>query len=393
VRYSHVAVTDVPAVTFGLLALVALVAATRRASPRLLVAGALAAGVATSTKYNLGMILVPTAIAAWYVAADSGVTRRTWPVAAFVARRVVAPMVLAFVVASPYTVLDLPHFLSDLREQNAIVANGWLGFEDVGSGYWYNLAVNLPGSLGPVLVALGVGGLVAALLRHRRVDVLLVAFVLVYYLYVSSWNELMDRYLLPIVPVLVVLAARGCVGALSATRVRRHTVAFASALVVVCVLLVAFVVPLQASITYSSRLSGIDVRTIAKRWVERTIPAGSVIAVEPYGPPLVERSDLTHYGAFGSRPTAYRVVDLQLPLPNTPDRRRTRRYLERHDVRYVIVSSQVYDRVLAAADHYPTQERFYRFLSRRAKLVRIFLPGPQRPGPVIKIYRLTGPAT
>ena len=73
----------------------------------------------------------------------------------------------------------------------------------------------------------------AALLRHRRVDVLLVAYVLVYYLYVSSWNELMDRYLLPIVPVLVVLAARGCVGPLGATRVRRHAVAFASALVVV----------------------------------------------------------------------------------------------------------------------------------------------------------------
>ena len=123
--------------------------------------------------------------------------------------------------------------------------------------------------------------------------------------------------------------------------------------------------PLQASITYSSGLSGVDVRTVAKRWVERTIPAGSVIAAEPYGPPLVER--------VGSHPLRRgRVAADRLPRGRPPAAAsRTRptadaraRYLERHDVRYVIVSSQVYDRVLAASDHYPTQERFYRHLSR-----------------------------
>jgi 4-amino-4-deoxy-L-arabinose transferase-like glycosyltransferase len=388
VRYSHVAVTDVPAVTFGLLSLVLLVAAARRSSPRLVVLGAIAAGLATSTKYNLGMLVVPALIAAWYVACDVGVARRARPLAWFAARRVAAPMTIAFVVGSPFALLDVSHFVRDVWHQRDIVANGWLGFENVSNGYWYNLVVNLPGSLGPVLVVLGLGGLAFALWRHRRVDLILGAYALAYYLYVSSWSELMDRYLLPIVPVLILLAARACVAALRPVRVRRHASAFATALAVACLVAVAFVVPLQASIHYSSGLSGVDIRTVAKSWVEHHVAPGTVIAVEPYGPPLVRRIELPHYAAVGTHPPAYRIVDLKLPLPNTADRRRTPAFLSRRDVRYVIVSSEVYDRVLAAADHYPTQERFYHFLATQAHLVKAFAPGPGEQGPVIKVYRL-----
>ena len=67
VRYSHVAVTDVPATMFGLLALLLFLRAARLRSPRTLLLGALAAGLATGTKYNLGMLFVPGVIACWYV--------------------------------------------------------------------------------------------------------------------------------------------------------------------------------------------------------------------------------------------------------------------------------------------------------------------------------------
>ena len=59
VRYSHVAVTDVPATMFGLLALLLFLRAARLRSARTLLFGALAAGLATGTKYNLGMLVVP----------------------------------------------------------------------------------------------------------------------------------------------------------------------------------------------------------------------------------------------------------------------------------------------------------------------------------------------
>ncbi len=67
VRYSHVAVTDVPATMLGLLALLLFLQAVHRDDRRRLLAGAVVAGLATGTKYNLGMLVLPGAIACWYV--------------------------------------------------------------------------------------------------------------------------------------------------------------------------------------------------------------------------------------------------------------------------------------------------------------------------------------
>jgi hypothetical protein len=57
-------------------------------------------------------------------------------------------------------------------------------------------------------------------------------------------------------------------------------------------------------------------------------------------------------------------------------------------VDYVIVSSMVYDRVFAAADHYPDVVTFYRRLGEVGELVKVFTPGPGERGPVLKVYRL-----
>ena len=221
VAYSHMAVTDVTAVAFSLLALVLLqlavrdgrrgaagaggarrrapsegdqapldwrgrvaagLAAERRAA-RWLVLGALAAGLATSTKYNLGMLVLPATVAAVYAcrgevarrAAAGGRAALVW--LRVLVLRVYVPMAVAFVVASPFVVLDAPRFIRDFRRQSQIMDRGWLGFEHVGNGFWYNVTPNLTGAVGVVLVVLGVAGVVWALWRHTRLDLLLAPYV------------------------------------------------------------------------------------------------------------------------------------------------------------------------------------------------------------------------
>ena len=384
VRYSHVAVTDVPAVTLGLLALLFFVRATQRRSGRALVAGALAAGLATSTKYNLGMLVVPAAVAAWYSCGDPA-SRAGRPFLLSPPGRVEwrYPWRLAFVAGSPFAVLDLPRFVSDFSAQNRIVANGWLGFEQRRQ----RLLVQPGGqpararwdSCWSCSAWPASGWLLAT---RRRVDFVLVPYVVVYYLYVSSWAELMDRYLLPIVPLLIVLAVRACVAVpRTASRVRR-VAAFATAFTIVAVLAVAFVLPLQASIRYADALQGVDVRTVAKSWVERHVPAGSGDRRRTVRPaagdpsrsaPAIARPDT------GPRPIGSCISSSR--CPGTPDRRRTFAYLERRNVRYVIVSSQVYDRVLAAADYYPVEARFYRAPRHSRHSAQDVQPGPGRVGP------------
>ena len=229
-------------------------------------------------------------------------------------------MALAFLVSTPFALLDPLHFLGDFVRQNHVVANGWLGFENVHDGYWYNLSVNLLASLGIVLLALGLVGIILALVKRTRADYVLVPYVLVYYLYVSSWHELMDRYLLPIVPLLILLAVRACVALASVPLVRRRGVVVVAA---AALLLGAIVLPARASINYSRSLSGTDVRTVAKAWIEHHLPVSAVIAMEPDGPPLVSRLDLPLYSEARLTTSSYRCAAAPAPAG------RRRRYARR----------------------------------------------------------------
>ena len=411
VAYSHMAVTDVTAVAISLLALVLLHGAARRGGPpdgrlreaasaagaeraaaRLLVFGAVTAGLATSTKYNLGMLVLPATVAAVYAcraevarrAAAGGRAALLW--LRVLAVRVYVPMAVAFVVASPFVVLDAPHFLRDFRRQNQIMDRGWLGFEHAGNGFWYNITPNLTGAIGVVLVVLGAAGLAWALWRRTRLDLLVASYILVYFVYNGTWNALMDRYLLVVVPLLVLLAARLGVDLVTGVTPRARRVVLP---LVAAVLAVAVVSPLAASLRFDRELSGRDTREIALEWIQQRIPAGSLIAVENYTAPLVMEDRLPHYRAAGLDPVTYRILRLKLPAPGTPDRRRDLAFLLRQGVQYVMVSSNVYDRVRAAPEVYPSAVAFYEALEQQAELVEEFRPGPGERGPVLRLYRLS----
>jgi 4-amino-4-deoxy-L-arabinose transferase-like glycosyltransferase len=390
VRYSHVAVTDVPATAFALLAMFLLLRAARGGGRRWLLAGAIAAGLATSIKYNLGMLVIPATVAGLIVGRPQEPARlrarhatlaRAW----FVMRRVYVPMLLAFIVTTPFAILDAGRFVHDFARQNQIVASGWLGYEHVGNSYWYNFSVNLAGALGLVLLSLVLAGLAYALWRHSLVDLIIAPYAALYFLYVSSWHALPDRYLLPIVPLLLVLAARLCV-ALSHIRLKLPRLVIAPA--VATVLCAAIVLPLSDSMAYDRSLSGVDMRSVAKQWVERHIRPGVAVASDTYGPPLVTSKDLRFFVAAGIASPFYNVYPLKLPVPGGFVVWPTLAQLRHDGVRYVIVSSSVYDRITAAARQYPRQAAFYWHLRRSAKLVKVFRPQKDERGPWLKVYSI-----
>jgi 4-amino-4-deoxy-L-arabinose transferase-like glycosyltransferase len=332
VAYGHMAVTDVP-LTLGVAVALALLV-----RGPLELAG-IAVGIATGFKYPGAFLLAPLLVAGW------GRWRRL--------AGAVALAVAAFLASSPFLAVHPGEAWEDFSRVSSLARAGWLGFEH---DHWAGIAfvAQLWHGLGPVLVV-AVAGLVAALVRRSRADLVLAVFVLVYFLDLLTLHAHFDRYVLPLVPPLAVLAARF------------------RALVPVTLLLL--VVPLAFAVRDDSRLTRTDTRVVAQRWLAEHAAPNVVVAADPSTPWLEGR----------------RVIALRLPGPGRPfDPLRNVAELRRLGVRYVFVTGAVTDRVLRAADRYPREAAFYRSLPRRAVVAFAVSPRGTFSGPWVRIYDLHG---
>jgi 4-amino-4-deoxy-L-arabinose transferase-like glycosyltransferase len=330
VAYSREAVTDVP-LTLGVAVSLALMV-----TGRIELAG-LAAGIATGFKYPGVLLVVPLAVAGW----------RHWRRLAIA----LALMVAAFVASSPFVVADIGQAWDDFSRVQRLARDGWLGFEhDHATPIAF--VDRLWEGLGPVLV-IAAAGLVVALARRTRTDLILASFVLVYFLDLLTIRAHFDRYTLPLVPALATLASRF------------------RALAPVTLLLL--VVPLTWSIRDTKELTRTDTRIVAARWIERHVPAGSEVAVDPSVPALPR----------------LRLLPLQLPGPGRDfDRNRDVARLKARGIEWVVVTGAVADRVRDARAQYPREFAFYDDLRRRGDALYSAGPGHGLAGPWVAVYRL-----
>lgn len=331
VSYSRMAVTDVP-LTLGVAAALALIVAGR------LEWAGLVAGLAASAKYPGVFLLVPLVVAGW----------GRW-------RRLVVGLALAaaaFLATSPFVLVHPQQAAHEALRVQRLAREGWLGFEN---DYPTPLAFldRLWGGVGPLVVLAGLG-LIVALWKRARADVVLASFVVVYFLDLMTLQAHFDRYTLPLIPAVGVLAGR-----------LRPAAPVALALLVV---------PLWWSIDDAARLTRTDTRVVAARWVAAHVPAEALVAAE---------SSTALPGG--------RVLPLPLLLPGPrrgfdPNRDVSR--LRAEGVRYVLVTGAVADRVLSAGDAYPREARFYADLDRTAERVYEIRAGAGVMGPWVRVYRL-----
>ena len=333
VAYSRMAVTDV------LLTLAITCAVALALEDRLEWAG-LAVGLAASAKYPGAIAAVPVLVAGW------GAWRRLGWAAALA--------VTGFALTSPFVLLHAGAAWEDISRVQRLARAGWLGFEDDPVTPLAFLD-RLWGSLGPFLaLALVCAGL--ALVRRRRSDLVLLSFLGAYWLYLMPQHAHFDRYALPLVPVLAVLAG--------------------SVRPVVPVALALLVVPLAWTIGDARELSRTDTRLRADAWIREHVPVKDRIAADPSTLPLPGRD----------------VIRLELPGPGRPsDPRRDLAALRRAGVGWVLVSGVVTDRVLAAPDRYPREAAFYEALGHGRRAAYVVLPGDGGlAGPWVRVYRLSG---
>ena len=330
VAYSRMAVTDV-ALTLGVTCALALAL-----SGRLEWAG-VAVGLAASAKYPGALALIPVVAAGW------GAWRRLAAAAGLA--------VAAFVVTSPFVVVHAGRAWDDISRVQRLARAGWLGFEgDPATPFAF--ADRLWEALGPaVLVALA--GIVVALVRRTRADLVLGLFAAVWAVQLLPIEAHFDRYVLPLIPVLGAFAGR------------------LPALLPAAAVALAF--PLVWSIGDAADLTKTDTRVAAAAWIEQNVAPGTTVAADPSSPDLPR----------------FDVTKLELPGPGRQeDPQRDVARLRRDGIRYAFVNGAVADRVLAAAARYPREARFYAELETGARRVLIVRPGGDLGGPWVALYRL-----
>jgi dolichyl-phosphate-mannose-protein mannosyltransferase len=408
VRDSHLATLDVPATFWVALAFVAAATIHRAAAPpasAYAAAGAFA-GLAAATKYNAGAVALA-------IAAAHALRQERPPISRLAIAALTAGV--AFAAATPFNLIDWDTFARDARFQTRHLSEGQWGLgQDSALAYYAHrmLFVQMRNTeqfvFDPMALLFAIAAIAAFRASDRRTALLVFVVPVVYLCYIGRWGMAATRYLDPIFPMLAV--------ATGVWLARRSNVGLALAGI-------AALFSLRSVLLSDWVLTRSDTRTEAKTWIEEHIPAGSRIALEAYGPPIVaspetldrrieklESGDLRHptqsvdrlrryYQWMKLTPSraTYDVVRLDDSLePGGGDANRVPAVnydlgrLRDLGVRYVIVSSFLYERYREekARHLYPALVGFYRTLERDYPRVKEFRPAAWQPGPALLVYDL-----
>jgi len=283
VFYAHLALNDVPTLAPLTLSLLGTAGILRKGRARDHVIAGVGLGLACASKYTAGIAIVPLlgAIAMGPAQAPAGRAAR----AALGLVIAGGCALAAFLLANPYSLLDFSAFGAELAHQSKLSAEsqGKLGAPRDGGLLYYLWSLTWGLGWAPALAALG--GAVAVWRSHRRLGVLLVPAAVLFLAFMGLQGRYFGRWLLPILPILCLLAAFFAAGLIAALARRigpsARAAGVAAGAAIVAVLLAQ---GLLYSIHSGLVLSRPDTRNVARAWMAANLPAGAKIVVEPIAP-------------------------------------------------------------------------------------------------------------
>ena len=343
-------------------------------------------GLAMAPKVNILPLLLPLALAYFYVLQDS-FDRRGARIMPRSAIRVVSHAALAGVIAvgvlivsAPYALLDYNAFIDGLGSQIDMARNaGSLPFTiqyiDTPAFVYQIRQVALWGLGLPLGIIAWVAVPFTAVLvvtqrRHLRADLLVLAWVVPTFLFLESFEVRFQRYMFPLTPFLILRGARMLLWTVDFARrvsyarsrptvVRDTKVGFPmmgwlrAQSTRMAWLLLGLVVVATAfySLAFQRIYANAHPAVEASRWINQNIPYGTKIVSD------------NHWDEFVPNLYAYDVW--QFPVYNRPDNRDKMDTLAKHlsEAGYLVFySNRPYSSVARAPDRYPLSNSYYRRL-------------------------------
>jgi len=319
VFYAHLALNDAPTLAPLTLSLLGTAGVLRKGRARDHVIAGVGLGLACATKYTGGIVIVPyaAAAAASWLEGDPRARRRALGGLGAFGLCALA----AFLVADPYAVLDYSSFHAGIVHQSAqsSESQGKLGASREGGLLYYLWSLTWGLGWVPALAALG--GAVSIWRGDARLGWLLVPAPVLFLLFMGIQGRYFGRWVMPILPILCLLAAGFALQAIGFVRSREPhaegprqstpgrrglprgaAAGAAAALLVIALLGQGLIYSIHSGLV----LSRTDTRTLTRSWMVANIPAGSRVVVEPVSPNAWAREAPGVEGACTSSSENYR---------------------------------------------------------------------------------------
>jgi len=424
VFYSHLALNDVPTLAPVALSLYGVAGVIRWGRTRDYAIAGIGIGLAAATKYTGGIMLLCLLAAFVSDAAGDSLTVSV--------RRLglgVALSLVVFLIGNPYALLDTSAFVSGVSQQASTAA----GQEPIklgtrpGSGITYYLWTFTWGlGWGPSLAA--ICGAVLLLVRRRiGTALVLLPAPIVFIIFMGDQQRFFGRWLLPVFPIVALLAAYAAV---ELGRWLWHARGLPGPLVGALAAVLLLGQSFASDVHNDAVLSRPDTRNLARSWMVANVPAGAKVVIEPLvpdnwtmdiGTSLPATPDgarwwlwptwLTNLNRHG-QPLPY--GEHRFVLVDQYERNLYPALLDRYagsGYCWVVIGSLQAGRAFAQPQDAPSAIAYYAALARRSRLVYHISPFSARahpvpfsfdwsidyyppqyrlPGPEISVYRLTG---
>lgn len=316
----------------------------------------IAAGLTAASKYNGGVVAVMP-VAAHFL-------RAGWPGwKDFRIYLVAAVAALAFLLTTPYAVLDFPAFSRDLLQARNDYAGGWPGFSSV-PFYWY---LTYLWRHEPLSALAALGAILWAAWRRKKDALIAGLFPLVYFLFISAFRYYNEHTLLHLLPALHVMAGVFFGWLLETGKARFPSKNLLVTTGVGLLIATACLIPLKRTIDTQAQVLQVNGRETSRVWIEENIPAGTTIAIESYSPYI--------------DPQKYQLVIVPPFLP------KELAWYRENGVQFLVFSEGMYGRYFADPVHHQAEIGLYEQLFNVLDPVKIFNDGDYE----IRLYRMPSP--
>lgn len=274
VRDSHFGVTDVP-VTFLIMCSILFIVKSYKDKTlgNYAVAG-IFAGLAMSTKY-IGLLLsISMSVVHFFNILDKKDKKAKLlfdkPIVFFI-----MALVFAFLVGTPFVLLDYRTFISHLLQGSRnVTSEAHVVF--VSLGWWYHLSFSLFFGLGWSLFFASLVGILILVKANLRKAIILCAFPLVYYLLLVRAYAVFARHMIPLIPFLCITAAVFAVN-ISHRLARYFKPHSIKGIITTCVVVLIILPSTYNVIQFDVLLAKKDNRLVAAEWISENVPGGSSI--------------------------------------------------------------------------------------------------------------------